>query len=80
MSELGSFFHGPHSKQGDVSKILQFLSIRVEVHLCKLYSRVGTFIKKQLERKAKPIIANPKANIVYKAKNVDLAQTITNEK
>jgi hypothetical protein len=28
MSELGSFFHGPHSKQGDVSKILKFLNIR----------------------------------------------------
>ena len=50
------------------------------MHLCKLYSSVGTFIEKRLERKAKPIIANPKANIGYKAKNVDLAQTITNEK
>ena len=40
-----------------------------------MYSSVGTFIHKQLERKDKPNIANPKANTGDKAKNGDEPKT-----
>ena len=76
----GPFSMALIQSRGMWARYYSFLASGVEVHLCKLYSSVGTFIEKRLERKAKPIIANPKANIGYKAKNVDLAQTITNEK
>ena len=36
-------------------------------------------MSRKLERKAKPIIANPKARIRDEAKKGDEAQTITNE-
>jgi hypothetical protein len=39
------FFHGPHSKQAEVSNKLEFLSIGgTSLHLIMLYISVGTFL------------------------------------
>ena len=41
---LPLFSNGPHLKQEDVGNMLQFLNIRGRrLHLCPLYSSVGTF-------------------------------------
>ena len=48
-----------------------FFSIReVASMYSTLYISVGTFFNKYLERLAKPIIVNPKANIEDKAKKI----------
>ncbi len=60
------FSHSPHLKQDDLGEMIQFLNIRGRrLHLCTI---VQVLLSRKLERKAKPIIANPKARIGDEAK------------